>query len=460
MGNTPTTLNNTNNEDFLNELDTLVANFISQEEFQYYKNLSDVEECNKIFVVSQKLFNQYLDNEKTTTLHKRIKAGNIDFKQDLDIVTDKVKIKRFIQDIATFYTTIANVITTISLSMGLSVKDIYLKSLTKKTLSKEDEELLKDAKTLKKYQEHLQKSKLREDSNIQRLNSVFSVPTMQMTPFYTPTQTPIMFSPNMIDHSVLKQRGGSKIDFLLSPSTHAIKILSNKMEETDFCSKEKDIMNYEAISQLLALFNNKNMDQKTLQFSETDEENDALKQHAIKTLKEAYNKTLNNELLQQYCSSEARLTKDDMRQIKSNEELFKLFQEYGKNLGEISVLEKSAQERLLKIIKLIIIFPSFGNSNYRINPELTHTSLEKLVEKTRNILVKYFIEIESIYAVCVDTYLLLLEKLKLFERKTLSKIQEELYTIQEGGNNCKVNKRNIRKKKNKTKKKSNILKKV
>ena len=91
MGNTPTTLNNKNNEDFLNELDTLVANFISQEEFQYYKNLSDVEECNKIFVVSKNLFKQYLDNEKTTKVHKRIKAGSIAFKQDLDIVTDKTK---------------------------------------------------------------------------------------------------------------------------------------------------------------------------------------------------------------------------------------------------------------------------------------------------------------------------------------------------------------------------------
>jgi len=450
MGNTPTTLNNTNNEDFLNELDTLVANFISQEEFQYYKNLSDVEECNKIFVVSQNLFKQYLDNEKTTKVHKRIKAGSIAFKQDLDIVTDKTKIKRFIQDIATFYTTIANIITTISLSMGLNITDIYLKSLTKEKLTEEDEELLKEAKTLKKYQEHLQKSKLREDPNIQRLNSVFSVPSIPMSPFYTPTPTPVMFSPHMIDHSVLTQRGGNKTDFSLSPSTHAIKILSSKMEETDFCSKETDIMNYEGVSQLLTLFNNKNMDSKTLQFSEIDQENDVLKQHAIASLKDAYDKTVKNELLQKYCKSEARITQDDMRQIKSNEELFKLFQEYGNKLGEISVLEKSAQERLLKIIKLIIIFPTLGNSNYRINPELTHSSLEKLVEKTRNILVKYFIEIETIYAVCVDTYLLLLEKLKLFERKTLSTIQEELYTIQDGGNKCKSHKK--KKKKNRTKK--------
>ena len=38
MGNTPTkTLNNKNNEEFLKELDTLIGNFISQDQFQYYK---------------------------------------------------------------------------------------------------------------------------------------------------------------------------------------------------------------------------------------------------------------------------------------------------------------------------------------------------------------------------------------------------------------------------------------
>ena len=112
-------------------------------------------------------------------------------------------------------------------------------------------------------------------------------------------------------------------------------------------------------------------------------------------------------------------------------------------------MEKEAQEKLLKIIKLIVIFPTLGNSNYMINPELTHDILDKLVEKTRNILIKYFIEIEVIYAVCVDIYLLLLQKLKIFERETLSSVQQELYTIQEGGGSCKTNKK---KRKNKTRK--------
>lgn len=447
MGNTPTTLNNDNNDEFLKEIDTLVANFISQDEFQYYKNLSDIEECNKIFIVSQELFKKYLDNEQTTKLHKRVKTGSISFKKDLDVVTDKVKIKRFIEDIATFYTTIANIITTISLSMGLNIKEIHLKSLKRKTLSKEDEELLTDAKTLKKYQDHLDKSKLREDSRIRSLNNLFNVPVTTPMYSYLPTQ-----SPHMVDHSVMRQitqTGGSKINYELSPSTHAIKILSSRMEDVDFCQKNGDIMNYEAIGELLKLFNNKNMDPKTLEFSDVDSENDTLKQHAITKLKEAFDKTTKNELLEKYCKMDEKLTPKDMEQIKSNEELLKLFKEYGKKLGEIAILEKEAQEKLLNIIKLIVIFPTYGNSNYSINPELTHDVLDKLVEKTRNILIKYFIEIEVIYAVCVDTYLLLLEKLKLFERETLSSVQQQLYTIQDGGGSCKTHKK---KRKNKTKK--------
>lgn len=257
-----------------------------------------------------------------------------------------------------------------------------------------------------------------------------------------------MQSPHMVDHSVMRQmtqKGGSKINFELSPSTHAIKILSSKMEDVDFCKKPQDIMQYEAIGELLKLFNNKGMDPKTLQFGDIDGENDTLKQHALAKLKEAFDKTVSNELLVKYCKMEQKLTPKDMEQIKSNKELLKLFKEYGTKLGEIAVLEKEAQEKLLKIIKLIVIFPTFGNSNYTINPELTHDILDKLVEKTRNILIKYFIEIEVIYAVCVDIYLLLLEKLKLFERETLSSVQQELYTIQEGGS-CKTHKKKRKKK--------------
>ena len=210
-------------------------------------------------------------------------------------------------------------------------------------------------------------------------------------------------------------------------------------------------MNYEAIAELLKLFNNKDMDSKTLQFSDIDEENDTLKQHAIAKLKEAFDKTSNNELLDKFCNTQTKLTTENIKEIKSNGELLKLFKEYGAKLGEISLLEKKVQEKLVKIIKLIIIFPSLGNSNYKINPELTHSSLDILVEKTRNILVKYFIEIEVIYAVCVDIYLVLLEKLKLFESQTLSSVQQELYTIQEGGASYKF--RSKKRKKNKTKRK-------
>lgn len=441
MGNTPTTLNNENNDKFLNDLDTLVANFISQEEFQYYKNLSNIEECNKIFVVSKKLFKKYLSDKKTATLHKRVNVGSIEFKQDLDIVTDKVKINRFIEDIATFYTTIANIITTISLSMGLNIKDMYLKTLKRKTLTDEE----------KKYQDHLTNSRLREDSNIRELNELFNVPKNTPSPMIS--ETPLSQSPNIVDHSVLNpittQRGGSKIDYELSPSTHAIKILSDKMEEVNFCKKSEDIMNYEAIGELLKLFNNTEMDPNTLEFTNIDQENDTLKQHAIAKLKDAYDKTSKNDLLDKVCKSNTKLTSKNMNQIKSNDELLKLFKDYGEKLGEIALLEKTAQEKLIEIVKVIIVFPNYGNSDYKINPELTHNSLDKLVEKTRNILINYFIEIEIIYAICVDIYLLLFEKLKLSERETLSTVQEQLFTIQGGGGSCTHTKR----KKNKTKKK-------
>ena len=337
--------------------------------------------------------------------------------------------------------------------MGLNINDMYSKSLKRQSLSKDDRELLTDAKTLKKYQDHLQKTRMRQDNTLNSLNSAYGLPTnthVSTSPFFhSPMFSPMSMYPHTVDHSVIRG-GAGKLNANLSPSTHSIKILSSKIEEVDFCQKQQDMMNYEAIKELLKLFNNTTMDPKTLEFNDIDSQNDTLKQHAIARIKEAFDKTNSNELLKKMCESDAKLTSKEMREIKKNEDLLKLFQEYGKNLGKISLLEKEVQEKLLKIIKLIIVFPTFGNSNYRINPELTHGVLDKLVEKTRNILVKYFIEIEVVYAICVDIYLLLLEKLKLFERKTLSNIQEELHTIQDAGGKCGVKKD---KKKKKTKKK-------
>ena len=458
MGNTPTTLNNKDNDEFLEYLDKLVANFLVQPEFQYYKNLSDIEECNKIFFLSKELFKKYLDHEKTTTLHKRVNVGNIVFGKDLQIVRDKEKIKKFIEDIAKFYTTIANIITTISLSMGLNIQEIYLKHISPQfnSITKEENRRIGELRTIDNLQKKLFESKQHETPHLKNLNTRFSLTpfhNMSQPHFYgSPTPYTQLYSPNIVDHSIMTgQQGGntSRIDFKISPSTHSIKILSSKLDEVDFCEKQNDLMNYEAIKELLQLFNNEDLDPKTLEFRSADIENDTLKQHAIAKLKETFDKVQNNPDLQSFCKSGMVFPKSFETGLKSNDKFIKMFEEYGKNLGKITLLEKNAQNKLLELLKLIIIFPTFGGKSYKINPELNHNLLSKIVEKTRNILVNYFMEVELLYGECVDIYLILYKELKLLERESLSSVQEKLLTIKEGGYICKhKNKRN----KGKTKK--------
>ena len=287
MGNTPTTLNNKDNEEFLEYLDKLVANFLVQPDFQYYKNLSNIEECNKVFVLSKDLFKKYLDDEKTSALHKRVNVGNIVFGRDIQIVTDKLKIKNFIEDIAKFYTTIANIITTICLSMGLNIQEIYLKHVSPnlKSITKEETRRIGELRTLETLQKKLFESKQRETPHLKNLNTTFSVsPFQNISPqlqvVRTPTPYPQFYSPNMVDHSIMNTlRGGnsSLLDFKISPSTHSIKILSSKLDEVDFCEKQNDLMNYEAIKELLQLFNNEDLDPKTLEFRSADTENNTFK---------------------------------------------------------------------------------------------------------------------------------------------------------------------------------------
>ena len=173
-----------------------------------------------------------------------------------------------------------------------------------------------------------------------------------------------------------------------------------------------------------------------------------LKQHAITKLKETFDKVQNNPDLQSFCKSGMSFPKSFERSLKSNDKLIKMFEEYGKNLGRITLLEREAQKKLLEILKLLIIFPTFGGKSYKINPELNHKLLSQIVEKTRNILVNYFMEVEILYGECVNIYLILYEELKLHERNSLSNVQEKLLTIKEGGYRYKQ----LKKKKNKTKK--------
>lgn len=469
MGNKITTLNNKNNEEFLQAIDNLIGNFISQEEFQYYKNLSDMDECNKMFVISQDLFKKYLDNQKTSVLHKRVNTGKIVFGRDIDVVTNKVKISNFIEQIASFYTTIANIITTISLSMGLSVTQIQLKQMST-DITKYTKEDMESLATIKKMNQQYAKT-LKNNNDIGYLNTMLGVPTLtpghmispmqnqMMQPTVSPMQNQMMqnqmmqptLSPNINDHLNFKyQRGGkNKIDYELSPSSHSIKILSKAMNEVNFCEKETNFMNYEAIKELLRLFNNAEMNQKTLQYDGINVENDTLKTHAVARLQEAYQKTQNNDLLKKFCENKSTLPKDSLNAIKSNKKLFKLFEEYGKNLGKTTILEEQTQKKLMQIIQLIIVFPSFNNSNYSIKSDLTYDVLLKLVEKTRTILIKYFIEIETIYTECVEIYMILYEELKLLERHSMSQEQEKLFSIKDGGYHTCSSKN---KKKNKTRK--------
>ena len=95
----------------------------------------------------------------------------------------------------------------------------------------------------------------------------------------------------------------------------------------------------------------------------------------------------------------------------------KLFVEYAKNIKKMIESASNKQSQLLSVINDLFIFvndPYSDKKKIRVNPTLTDDKLQKIVEKTRGIIIELYVKCENDYV----------ENLKVYEAIVESKILE------------------------------------
>jgi hypothetical protein len=95
----------------------------------------------------------------------------------------------------------------------------------------------------------------------------------------------------------------------------------------------------------------------------------------------------------------------------------KLFMEYAKNIKDMIQSASNKQSELLGVINDLFIFvsdPYSDKKKIRVNPTLTEDKLQKIVEKTRNIIIELYVKCEMDYV----------DNLKVYEAIVESKILE------------------------------------
>jgi hypothetical protein len=107
----------------------------------------------------------------------------------------------------------------------------------------------------------------------------------------------------------------------------------------------------------------------------------------------------------------------------------KLFEAYAKNIKQMIQEASANQSKLLEVINDLftyVIDPYTGKKTIRVNPKLTESSLQKVVEKTRRLIINLYVKCEQDYVNGVKLYEVIVES-KIFEttQKQIDNLQAE-----------------------------------
>ena len=403
MGNTPSTSTNTkaNNEkqfeNFYQIIDYIATYYILTMDFKSLSNLSDKEYCDELVVITSDIIKNYFNDMQITYLAQRIKNGeevndltkedimfvNKEKLESLDIQNDvnkSIKKKRVCIGIAKFYVKIAHIFAAIV----KTINPVYV--YTDENGNTVKNGLLKKDKIPKNAKRKIYKLNIC-DNRIRSLNNM-----------------------NVDDE---------KKEVNLHP-----KICNMNLNKD---GTVKTLEDEPGIAELMQLYLDDNYDYSNGIFSGMS---DSTKKRFEKDLKTFYTSFTGNEnmppeikkfgdiKLRDYnnknsCQGANPAFKQNY--VVSNTD--KLFVEYAKNIKNMIQSASNKQNELLNVINDLFIFvddPYSEKKKIRVNPQLTEDILQKLVEKTRNIIIELYVKCEMDYV----------ENLKVYEAIVESKILE------------------------------------
>jgi len=406
MGNTPSNSSNTTNsktnsekqfENFYQIIDYIATYYILTMDFKSLSSLSNKEYCDKLVVITSDIIQKYFNDMEITYLAQRIKGGeevnelskekvmfvNKDQLESLDIQNDvnkSIKKKRVCIGIAKFYVKIAHIFA----ALVKTINPVYVYKDESGNIVKNG--LLEKDKIPKNVERKLYKLNIC-DNRIRSLNSMDS--------------------------------DDVKKEVNLHPKICGMNL-----------NKDGSVKNLEeepGIVELLQLYLDDNYDYSNGTFTGMS---DSTKKQFEKDLKTFYSAfTGNSEMpseikkfsdikLRDYnsknsCQGENPVFKQNY--VLSNSD--KLFMEYAKNIKTMIQSASNKQSELLNVINDLFIFvndPYSDKKKIRVNPTLTEDKLQKIVEKTRGIIIELYVKCEMDYV----------ENLKVYEAIVESKILE------------------------------------
>ena len=401
MGNISSANTKTNNEkqfeNFYQVIDYIATYYILTMDFKSLSSLSNKEYCDKLVVITSDIIKNYFNDIEITYLAQRIKNGeevndltkenvmfvNKDKLESLDIQNDvnkSIKKKRVCIGIAKFYVKIAHIFAAIV----KTINPVYIYKDENGNTVKNG--LLEKEKIPKNVQRKLYKLNIC-DNRIRSLNSMD----------VDDTKKEVNLHPKVCSMNLNKD--GS---------------VKNLQEEP-------------GIVELLQLYLDDNYDYSNGTFTGMSDSTKRQFEKDLKTFYTAFtgNKDMPAEVkkfsdikLRDYNSKNScQGTNPVFKQnyILSNSD--KLFVEYAKNIKNMIESASNKQSQLLSVINDLFIFvndPYSDKKKIRVNPTLTDDKLQKIVEKTRGIIIELYVKCENDYV----------ENLKVYEAIVESKILE------------------------------------
>ena len=395
---------------FYDAIDYIATHYILTMDFKSLSNLSDKAYCDNLVVLTADIIQKYFTELDITYLEQRIKDGVItndlatgqvsfiskDMLDSLDISNDAKKSilkRRVCIGIAKFYVKIAHVFSAIV----MTINPVYT---------------YKDAEGNTVKTGLLEKDKIPKAVNrkLYRLN----------------------ICDNRI-RALSREAAEEAAPGMVSLKPTICSMNTNKLGQTMTLADEP------GIAELTRLYLDDKYDYSNGTFTGMSDETKAQHLNDLKVFYTAFtgNNTMPADItqfsdikLRDYsktpgCQAATPIMKGKITLNKND----KLFEAYAKNIKQMIQEASANQSKLLDVINdmfTYVIDPYNGKKVIRINPKLTESSLQKVVEKTRRLIINLYVKCEQDYVNGVKLYEVIVES-KIFEttQKQINNLQAE-----------------------------------
>ena len=397
MGNTPSSTSNSNNattgaenefKNFYDVVDYIATYYILTMDFKSLSKLSEKAYCDKLVILTSDIIQRYFNDMEVTYLAQRIKEGaevnvlnkekvtfiNKDGLESLDISNDAQKTirkKRVCIGIAKFYVKIAHVFAAIV----MTINPVYT---------------YKDATGQTVKTGLLEKDKIPKNVNRK------------------------LYKLNICDNRIRALKKGEQLDETTGNVSLQPKVCDMNVSKTGI---DKTLADEPGITELMKLYLDDKYDFSNGNFTGMS---DSTKTQFMKDLKMFYTAFTGNETMppeitkfsdiklkdyskKQGCQGINPVLKNKYTINKKD----KLFIDYAENTKKMIQSAADNQSKLLSVINEIftyVIDPYSKKKVIRVNPKLTDDSLQKVVEKSRRLIVDLYIKCETDYVNGIKLY--------------------------------------------------------